>query len=437
MKQKIKSLKSNKEFMKYLSNTSYLFFDKIFRMGIGFFVIIYLTRYLGPERFGLLSYAQSFVSIFVAFASLGLSQIIVREIVNNKEKIDEILGTVTVMMFVSSMISMSSIFAISFFIYDDYESKLLVNIISMTIIFQAFYIIIESFFQAKVLSKYIVYSSNVSFVISSSIKILLIYFEMPLIYFAYALVFDSFILALACFFIYQYQNTSIFTWKFEKELAKKYIKASIPLVLVSITAFIYTRIDQIMLKHILGDEAVGNYAAAVRVSELFYFIPGIIAASVYPKLIEAKAQNEKKYLNLLENLYRLVLWISILVALIMSFGSNIIVDILYGEQFKDAAKILRILSWCMIFASLSAVFVKILYIEHWENKYMYKNFFGVFLNTVLNYLLINIYGVTGAALATFITLFSVNYIFDLFDKSLRQYYYIKIYCWLPKKKGLL
>lgn len=433
MKQKIKLLRSNKEFMKYFSNASYLFFDKILKMGIGFFVIIYLTRYLGPEKFGLLSYAQSFVSIFMALASLGLSQIIVREIVNNQDKTDEILGTAASMMFVASIISMSSIFVLSFFI-DDNESKLLVNIIAMTIIFQAFYLIVESFFQAKVLSKYIVYSSNVSFIISSSIKILLVYFEMSLIYFAYALVFDSLVLALACFFIYQYQNQSIFTWKFEKELAKKYIKASIPLVIVAVTAFIYTRIDQIMLKHILGDEAVGNFAAAVRVSELFYFIPGIIVASVYPKLIEAKAQNEEKYLNLLENLYRLVLWISIPVALIMSFGSDFIVDILYGEQFKDTAKILSILAWCTIFASISAVFVKFLYIEHFETKYLYKNLFGVLINVVLNYLFINKYGVIGAAIATLITLIGVNYIYDIFDFKLRKYYYLKLISWIPYKK---
>ena len=431
MIKKIKSLKSNNEFMKYFNNTSYLLFDKIFKMIISFFVVIYLTRYLGPERFGLLSYAQSFVSIFIAFASLGLSQIIVRDIVNDQNNIDNVLGTTFFMMFASSIISMGVIFILSFFIYKESQTRLLVNIVATTVAFQVFYILIESFFQARVLSKYIVFASNTGFLVSSFIKILLVYFSMPLMYFAYALVFDSLFLALSCLFIYNYKGGSILGWKIEKVLLKKYIKISIPMLMVSITAFIYTRTDQIMIKHMLGDDANGNYAAAIRVSELFYFIPSIIVASIYPKLVELKLQNQDSYLKLLEKLYRLVLWISIPIALTMTFCSSLIITILYGEKFISAPHILSILSWCIIFSSIDAVFVKILYVEKFESRYLYKNVFGVLINIVLNYILINTYGAVGAAMATLITLMCVSYVFDLLDPELRRYYYLKLVCWVP------
>ncbi len=431
MIKKIKSLKSNNEFMKYFNNTSYLLFDKIFKMIISFFVVIYLTRYLGPERFGLLSYAQSFVSIFIAFASLGLSQIIVRDIVNDQNNIDNVLGTTFFMMFASSIISMGVIFILSFFIYKESQTRLLVNIVATTVAFQVFYILIESFFQARVLSKYIVFASNTGFLVSSFIKILLVYFSMPLMYFAYALVFDSLFLALSCLFIYNYKGGNILGWKIEKVLLKKYIKISIPMLMVSITAFIYTRTDQIMIKHMLGDDANGNYAAAIRVSELFYFIPSIIVASIYPKLVELKLQNQDSYLKLLEKLYRLVLWISIPIALTMTFCSSLIITILYGEKFISAPHILSILSWCIIFSSIDAVFVKILYVEKFESRYLYKNVFGVLINIVLNYILINTYGAVGAAMATLITLMCVSYVFDLLDPELRRYYYLKLVCWVP------
>ena len=431
MIKKIKSLKSNNEFMKYFNNTSYLLFDKIFKMVISFFVVIYLTRYLGPERFGLLSYAQSFVSIFIAFASLGLSQIIVRDIVNDQNNVNKVLGTAFFMMFASSIISMGVIFILSFFIYKESQTRLLVNIVAITVIFQVFYILIESFFQARVLSKYIVLASNTGFVISSSIKILLVYFSMPLMYFAYALAFDSLFLALCCLFIYNCKGGNILGWKFEKSLLKKYIKISIPMLMVSVTAFIYTRTDQIMIKHMLGDDANGNYAAAIRVSELFYFIPGVIVASIYPKLVELKLQNQDGYLKLLEKLYRLVLWISIPIALTMTFCSSLIITILYGEKFASAPHILSVLSWCIIFESIDAVFVKILYVEKIESRYLYKSTFGVLINIVLNYILINTHGVVGAAMATLITLICVSYVFDLLDPKLREYYYLKLVCWTP------
>lgn len=430
MNKKIKSLKSNQEFMKYFSNTAYLFIDKIFKMGIGFFVIIYLTRYLGPEQFGVFSYVQSFVSIFVALATLGIGQNVTRDIVSDKAKTNSYLGTSFLLIIAASLVSMLLLFILNYVIYDK-SSKDLINILMITILFQAFYIVIDSYFQANVLSKYIVYASNTGFIISALIKFLLIYFEFPLVYFVYALVFDGFFLLFAYLYVYRYIGKSIFDWKFEKKMAIKYIRVAIPLLTVSVSAFIYTRIDQIMIKHMLGDEAVGYYAAAVRVSELFYFIPGIIVASIFPKLIEAKKHSEEKYLMLFEKLYRLTVWIAVFIALFIFFGSEIIVNLLYGEQFKESSKILNILSWSIVFASISSVFVKILYIEHWEKKYMYISLLGVFTNSILNYIFIVLYGAQGAAVATLLTLILLNYLYDIFDKDLYKLYYLKLKCFIP------
>ena len=429
---KIKKLKSNNEFMKYFNNTSWLFFDKIFKMGVGFFVIIYLTRYLGPERFGLLSYSQSFVSIFMAFASLGLSSVVIRELIKFPEKRDVLLGTAFYLTLFTSLLSIVFIIGFNTFLFEDDKSNILTIIIAFTIIFQNLNMIIDNYFQYKVLSKYVVYVTTIGFISSSILKIILIYFEADLIYFAYALLFDSVVLSFGFIYIYLKQDLSIVKWRFDLNIAKEFLRVAWPLILVAVSAFIYTRIDQIMIKHMVGDEAVGNYAAAIRVSELFYFIPGIIVTSLFPKLVELKKENEERYLDLLEKMYRLVVWISIPIAIGIYIFSDMIVDILYGSQYSQASGILAILAWGIIFASISAVFVKILYVEHYEKKYLYKNIFGVILNTLLNYLLIGLYGVNGAAVATLFTLFSVSYIFDLFDKELRKFYYLKFKCYVLK-----
>ena len=201
MLNKIKALKSNTEFMKYFNNTSWLFFDKIFKMGIGFFIIIYLTRYLGPERFGLLSYSQSFVSIFMAFASLGLGSVVIRELVKYPEKRDILLGTAFYLTLFTSLLSIVLIFCFNSFIFEDDKSNILTLIIAFTIIFQNLNIIIDNYFQYKVLSKYVVYSSTMGFISSSILKFVLIYIEADLVYFAYALLLDSIIFIIR-FYIY-------------------------------------------------------------------------------------------------------------------------------------------------------------------------------------------------------------------------------------------
>ena len=79
-------------FQKYLKNTSWLFAGQ-FSMIISLTVNIWLARYLGPTNFGILSYVIAFVGIFGFISGLGISDILVREIVKNHQKKDELLGT--------------------------------------------------------------------------------------------------------------------------------------------------------------------------------------------------------------------------------------------------------------------------------------------------------------------------------------------------------
>ena len=87
---KFKSLQNHQGFMKYFKNTSWLFGEKILRMVVGLFVGIWVARYLGPEQFGLFSYSQSFVGLFIAIATLGLDGIVVRELVKDENRRDDL-----------------------------------------------------------------------------------------------------------------------------------------------------------------------------------------------------------------------------------------------------------------------------------------------------------------------------------------------------------
>lgn len=75
-------------FKRYFENTSWLVAGKIFSMLVAFFVGVYVARYLGPDRLGLLSYSQSFVMLFAPLANLGLDYIVVRELVKDETKRD-------------------------------------------------------------------------------------------------------------------------------------------------------------------------------------------------------------------------------------------------------------------------------------------------------------------------------------------------------------
>jgi O-antigen/teichoic acid export membrane protein len=429
MIERLKSIKGNQGFMKYFINTSWLFFERIFKIGISFFIITLLTRYLGPENYGLLSYSQSFVGIFVAFATLGIDVILVREVTKNKENSNNLLGTAFFLKLFTSLVAICIIFVINIFI-EDKEAALLTNIIAFILIFQSINTV-DTFFQANVISKYTVLVNMVAFVFSSALKLILIYFEVDLTYFAYALVFDAIFIALGYIYIYIKQKQSFLQWRLDKIIAIYFFKNGWPLMLVALATFIYTRIDQVMLKHMVGNEAVGNYAAAIKVSELFYFIPLLIAQSIFPRIVEMKEKSEKEYFAFLENIYKLVIWSAILIALGLFIFSDLIVAILYGSQYTQASSVLSILAFAIIFNAIGIIITKVLYIEHYEGKYLYRSILGVFVNIGLNFYLIPLYGSQGAAISTLITLFIIYYIYDILDKDLHKFYYLKFQFFIP------
>jgi len=196
---KLKSLKNHQGFMKYFKNTSWLFGEKILRMVVGLFVGIWVARYLGPEQFGLFSYAQSFVGLFTAIATLGLDGIVVRELVKDESRRDELIGTAFWLKLIGAIAVLLILAVAVNFTSNDHATNIIVFIVASATVFQAFNVV-DFYFQAKVMSKYIVYANVISLFLSSIVKVVLILNEAPLVAFAWVVLFDSFVLA--CGFIY-------------------------------------------------------------------------------------------------------------------------------------------------------------------------------------------------------------------------------------------
>jgi O-antigen/teichoic acid export membrane protein len=429
---KIKSLKHHQGFMKYFKNTSWLFGEKILRMVVGLFVGIWVARYLGPEQFGLFSYAQSFVGLFTAIATLGLDGIVIRELVKDESRRDELIGTAFWLKLMGTFgVLLVLALAVNFTSNDTYTNTLIFIIASATI-FQSFNVI-DFYFQSKVLSKYVVYANIFSLFISTLVKIMLILSEAPLVAFAWVILFDSFILATGFiyFYIKDYTKFNIQNLTFKSRTAISLLKDSWPLILSGIVISIYMKIDQIMIQNMLGSNAVGQYAAAVRLSESWYFIPMVIASSLFPAIINAKQQNKNLYNTRLQKLYDLMVWMAISIALPMTFLSDWVVKFLYGGEYNQAASVLMIHIWAGVFVFLGVAFSGFLTTENWTRKSFYRTFLGALFNIIFNYILIPIYGINGAAVATLLSQLIANYIYDFFDKDLHHQLKMKTKAFLP------
>jgi len=416
---KVKKIKLSPGFKKYFLNTSWLFFERIIGMAATFFVGVYVARYLGPANFGLLSYAGSFVGLFMALSTLGLDGIVVRELVKDEKRRDELLGTTFVLKVIGSVLVIGMLAIAIRFTNNDNFTNLFIFIIAIGTIFQSFDII-KFYFQAKVLSKNTVYVQVFTTILCAIIKLLLIYFNMGLIYFAIVTLLQSIILASGFIVMYIKQKSSLFNWSVNFGLAKNLLKDSWPLMLSGIAISIYMKIDQVMIKNMLDTKAVGNYAVAVRISEVWYFIPMAITNSVFPAIINAKKISEKLYYKRIQNLYSLMIWLSIGIAIPITFLANDIIRFLFGPQYQNAVGVLQIYVWAGVFVFLGVASGQYLIAENYTKISFLKSITGAVVNIILNIILIPKFKINGAAIATVISYFISVFLIILIPKTYKN-----------------
>jgi PST family polysaccharide transporter len=191
------------------------------------------------------------------------------------------------------------------------------------------------------------------------------------------------------------------------------------------------KIDQIMLGQMVGDQAVGIFSAATRISEVWYFIPMVVVSSIFPAILNAKEQSKELYHKYLQRLYALMVWMSIAVALPMTFLAIPLVEILYGKAYLESGIILSIHIWASVFVFLGVASSRWILAENRQILSLQRSLFGMLINVALNLLLIPLYGAIGAAVATVVAQFSVGMLFDVIQKETRPMFIMKIKAFNP------
>lgn len=425
MQQILRQLVAHAGFRRYLSNTSWMFCEQILRILAGLLVGIWVARYLGPAQFGIFSYAIAFTAIFAGIAKLGLDGIVVRDLVDAPEKRDVYLGTAFWLKLAGAFITLGVIGFAGLFVSNDSKTNLYIFIIASGAIFQSFEVI-DFYFQSKVLSKFVSLCKITQLLFSSVLKLYFVFTGADLFWFVIVTLVDQAMLGLALYIAYRCQKLGSFYRHFDLTVARNILKDSWPLIFSSFVTMIYMRIDQIMIKEMLGEKELGFYTAAVRLSEVWYFFPAIIASSLFPAIVSAKKISEKLYLARLQRLYTSLVWMAIAVTVPMTFLCEWLVIFLYGEAFREAGQVLRIHIWSGVFVCLNVASANWFTTENLQRYAFYRTLLGAFVNVVLNLILIPLFGLIGAAIATVITHSVVAVFFDALSIKTRIGFFMKM-----------
>ena len=366
------------------------------------FIGLWVARYLGLEQFGLYSYVLVFFAVLGRIVKLGLDGIVVRDMVLYPNRIRHYLGTAFWLKAAVAFLMVGIIAIVTVFIAKDKITSLYILVVSIGLVFQSSEVI-DFYFQSQVAVRFISLCKTFQLFASSILKIYLIISHKALFWFVLVILLDQITLAILMFLSYFYKKKPMFFCSFDIALAKGLLRDSWPLMLISLFIVIYMRIDQVMIRWILGDGELGVYSSAVRLSEASYFIPMIITTSLFPAILNAKKISQSLYYERLQNLYSLMIWAGIAIAILITFLSDNIVVLAYGEQFQRASNVLRIHVWASIFVFLGMANSKWFISENLQRYQAVNMIVGAIINIFLNLVLIRRYGIIGAAIATLVS----------------------------------
>lgn len=412
---------------KLLSNTSWLMSERILKMFVGLFVGVLVARSLGPEQYGQLSYAISMLLLFTMITHLGLDGMAVRDQVSRPKDKNSILGTVFIMKFMASFLATGAMILFAWLTSDHLSTQFwLLVMFSITILWSP-KVVFEFYNEASIKGKYTANSRSLALVVSGFFKLFLVLQGATLLWYGVATVLESVVLLLAlafCFRIYSKQKWN--DWYFDSCQAKQMLSGGWMVMIGTIFATTYRKIDQAMLMWLKDSAEVGIYAVSVTLSEVWHFVPMAIVASAYPVLIKIKNKDESEYRARLQNIFDILAVFSILLAIGTTIVAYPLITFLYGIEFIDSAPILIIHIWSCVFVFARALFSRWIHIERVFFFSLITQGMGALVNVLLNFWLIPEYGGKGAAIATIVSYGAATFALLFFHQRSRYVFWLML-----------
>lgn len=403
---------------KIVKNVSWIIACRICQAILALLINMLTARYLGPYNYGIISYAASMVAFVTPLMNLGISNIIVNEIIKHPNEEGNIVGTSIGLTMISSVCCVLALAGIVSVVNRGEKETLIVCILYSLLLFSQSFEMIQYWFQAKLMSKYYAISTLIAYVIVSAYKIFLLAAGKSVYWFALSHAIDYLLIAIFLIFVYKKKQGQRLGFSFD--IAKQLFKQSKHYILPGIMGVVLAQSDRIMLKIMCSNEAVGLYSAAYSIAGLTSFVFTAIIDSMRPAILENKKHCQEKYRQLMLKLFGIVIYLSIAQAIFITIFAKIIVHVMYGTEYYSSIPTVQLIIWYTLFSNLGGA-KSVWILAEQKQKYLWMiTISGMLLNILLNLILIPYIGINGAALATLITQIFSNFVINYFIKPLKD-----------------
>ena len=398
--------------------------ERCYRALVGAIVSILVARYLGPEKFGLLSYSVALVTMVRVFSEFGLQAVVARATLSRPADSEAIISSAVIILCVLSVLSYVStcIFVTHTFDQESELTKVLL-IVALSLLFTPFRIFLF-WYESRLLARFIAVSASFGLTLGAVVKGFAIVTGAGVPVIAWAIAIEAAAISAA---LATYSKKSGFKFsssKISKAEIIHLVKAGLPLLVSALSVLIYTRSDQLMIQAFLGEASVGIYSVPVQIIEFFYFVPVVVATSYFPSFMSESISDTEKRAGFTDLMAKTTVLASFLSVLLMTAGVALL-PIIYGGGYDASSEILYIHSLSLVFVFMGVLSGKWLIMRRLYHHVALRTILGAVLNVIGNFILIPRYGVLGAAVASLFSQFFSAYLYHWFFNDTRELFIMK------------
>ncbi len=378
-------------------NTIWLFSGEIVGRILKLAIVVFATRKLGVEGWGLFSYALAFVSFFYVLGDFGINTFLTREMSRESADRSTYLATSVIV----KLVLLGSFFIASLLIGPHIGKIALsfgtVLVFSTFLVFESLREFALSINRSMEKMEREGFSKILINAIITVLGIILIIRNNTPLSLALAYMTGSIVSTIYIFWSVRNEFKGL-TWKFSKEQFKILYEFSWPLIILGLFSFIFS-IDSIMLGQMKSATDVGLYAASQRLVQFLTIIPTFIAVATFPILSKNEA-DAKKLANIFEKVMVIILATALPLMIGGLFFSRQLILLVLGHGYIAAVPVLTILMLTTIASFPNIMLTNVIFSKNLQRIFILASSFGVVVNVGLNFWLIPAYGAVGAAIST-------------------------------------
>jgi O-antigen/teichoic acid export membrane protein len=332
-------------------NAGWLALDRGARMLVGLLVGIWIARHLGPERYGELGYALAVLALVQILAALGLDSVVVRNLARDPGRAPRLLGTVLALKLGSGLAGWALAVAAMALVHGASTLPLLLVALASAALLMQAGDVVDLWFQGTSQNRRSVLARLAALAAATALRVALILGDAPLAAFAAAVAFEAATLAAALAWGYR-RHRAGGHWRFDAAEARRLLAECAPLMAAALAAAAYSRVDLLLVKHLLGAGAAGVFVAVTTLSGVWVVLPTVLQLALAPAVARQRSADPAAYRETLVQVFRLFFVGGLLVAVLLSLLAAPLIGLLYGPAYAAGAPVLAWHAFTNLFIAL-------------------------------------------------------------------------------------